>query len=115
MGGSTRPPSAPRRRRPSKTSPDRHRILTNELHRGRNFVAVDDLAKFTPGLRTLVNDGWSLLQPSPVAGVRRSEPQRLPSPMQSKYGTLPSLAAVDRVEIMQAPPASSTAPASWGA
>lgn len=31
-------------------------MLTNDYIEERNFVAVDDLAKYTPGLRTMVND-----------------------------------------------------------
>ncbi|MFQ2583440.1 TonB-dependent receptor plug domain-containing protein [Aeromonas caviae] len=86
-----------------KDIPQSITVLTNDYIEERNFVAVDDLAKFTPGLRTLVNDSGRSSIFSRGYEYDEVNLNGLPSPMQSKYGTLPSLAAVDRVEIMRGP------------
>lgn len=78
-------------------------VLTNDYIEERNFVAVDDLAKYTPGLRTMVNDSGRSSIFSRGYEYDEVNLNGLPAPMQSKYGTLPALAAVDRVEIMRGP------------
>ncbi|MBV7416738.1 TonB-dependent siderophore receptor [Aeromonas sp. sif2433] len=86
-----------------KDIPQSITVLTNDYIKERNFVAVDDLAKYTPGLRTMVNDSGRSSIFSRGYEYDEVSLNGLPSPMQSKFGTLPSLAAVDRVEIMRGP------------
>ncbi|MBY7798211.1 TonB-dependent siderophore receptor [Vibrio fluvialis] len=86
-----------------KDIPQSITVLTNDYIEERNFVAVDDLAKYTPGLRTMVNDSGRSSIFSRGYEYDEVNLNGLPSPMQSKYGNLPSLAAVDRVEIMRGP------------
>ncbi|MNO86506.1 Ferripyoverdine receptor precursor [compost metagenome] len=86
-----------------KEIPQSITVLTNDYIKERNFVAVDDLAKYTPGLRTMVNDSGRSSIFSRGYEYDEVSLNGLPSPMQSKFGTLPSLAAVDRVEIMRGP------------
>ena len=86
-----------------KDIPQSITVLTNDYIEERNFVAVDDLAKYTPGLRTMVNDSGRSSIFSRGYEYDEVNLNGLPSPMQSKFGTLPSLAAVDRVEIMRGP------------
>lgn len=78
-------------------------ILTHDYIEDRQFVTLDDLAKYTPGLRTLTNDsGRSSIY---ARGYEFSESNidGLPAPMASIFGTVPSLAAMDRVEVMRGP------------
>ena len=111
--GSTRPPLAPRRRRPSKTSPVDHRV-DQRLHRSATSWRWTIWPSSRRVCAPLVNDSGRSSIFSRGYEYDEVNLNGLPSPMQSKYGTPPSLAAVDRVEIMRGPPASSTAPASWG-
>ncbi|WP_426151488.1 TonB-dependent siderophore receptor [Pseudomonas sp. DC3000-4b1] len=76
---------------------------TNEYIRDRQFVHLDDLAKYTAGLRTLSNDsGRSSIY---ARGYEYDEfnIDGLPAPMASIFGTVPSLVAFDRVEVMRGP------------
>ncbi len=86
-----------------KDIPQSVSVLTNDYIEERNFVAVDDLAKATPGLRTLMNDSGRSSIFSRGYEYDEVSLNGLPSPMQSRYGNLPALAAVDRVEIMRGP------------
>ncbi|WP_263261282.1 TonB-dependent siderophore receptor [Pseudomonas sp. RIT-PI-S] len=76
---------------------------TNEYIQDRQFVHLDDLAKYTAGLRTLTNDsGRSSIY---ARGYEYDEfnIDGLPAPMTSIFGTVPSLVAFDRVEVMRGP------------
>ncbi|WP_456295351.1 TonB-dependent siderophore receptor [Vibrio sp. AK197] len=86
-----------------KDIPQSVSVLTNDYIEERNFVAVDDLAKYTPGLRTMMNDSGRSSIFSRGYEYDEVNLNGLPAPMQSRYGNLPSLAAVDRVEIMRGP------------
>lgn len=86
-----------------KDIPQSITVLTNDYINERNFVAVDDLAKNTPGLRTLSNDSGRSSIFSRGYEYDEVNLNGLPAPMQSIYGNLPSLSAVDRVEIMRGP------------
>ena len=56
-------------------------MLTNDYIEERNFVAVDDLAKFTPGLCTLVNDSGRSPSSPVAAEYDEVNLNGLPSPM----------------------------------
>ncbi|WP_245879866.1 TonB-dependent siderophore receptor [Vibrio gangliei] len=86
-----------------KDIPQSVTVLTNDYIEERNYVAVDDLAKYTPGLRTMANDSGRSSIFSRGYEFDEVNLNGLPSPMQSRWGNLPSLAAVDRVEIMRGP------------
>ncbi|MTZ14285.1 TonB-dependent siderophore receptor [Pseudomonas sp. JL972] len=78
-------------------------VYTSDYIRDRQFVNLDDLAKYTAGLRTLTNDsGRSSIY---ARGYEYDEfnIDGLPAPMASINGTLPSLSPFDRVEIMRGP------------
>ena len=78
-------------------------VLTREYLDDRQFVNLDDMAKYTPGLRTLTNDSGRSSVYARGYEYDESNIDGLPAPMSSIYGTLPSLAAMDRVEIMRGP------------
>lgn len=78
-------------------------IVTNQQVKDRNVDTLDQLARKTPGLRVLSNDdGRSSIY---ARGYEYDEynVDGLPAQMQSINGTLPNLAAFDRVEIMRGP------------
>ena len=78
-------------------------VYTDDYIRDRQFVNLDDLAKYTAGLRTLTNDsGRSSIY---ARGYEYDEfnINGLPAPMASIHGTVPSLSPFDRVEIMRGP------------
>ena len=78
-------------------------VITNDYIEDRDLTHLDDVAKVTPGLRTLSNDsGRSSIY---ARGYEYDEYSidGLAAPMQSINGTLPSLSAFDRVEIMRGP------------
>lgn len=88
---------------PLKDIPQSISSYTNEYIKDRKFVHLDDLAKYTAGLRVLTNDsGRSSIY---SRGYEYSEYNidGLPAPMTSIFGTVPSLAAYDRVEVMRGP------------
>ena len=90
-------------------------IVTNQQIKDRNVETLDQLARKTPGLRVLSNDdGRSSVY---ARGYEYDEynVDGLPAQMQSINGTLPNLAAFDRVEVMRGPAASLTAAAKWAA
>ncbi|MDO6459587.1 TonB-dependent siderophore receptor [Granulosicoccaceae sp. 1_MG-2023] len=78
-------------------------VLTRDYLDDRQFVNLDDMAKYTPGLRTLTNDSGRSSVYARGYEYDQSNIDGLPAPMSSIYGTLPSLAAIDRVEIMRGP------------
>lgn len=78
-------------------------VYTSEYIRDRQFVNLDDLAKYSTGLRTLSNDsGRSSIY---ARGYEYDEfnIDGLPAPMASINGTVPSLSPFDRVEVMRGP------------
>jgi len=78
-------------------------VYTDDYIKDRQFVNLDDLAKYTAGLRTLTNDsGRSSIY---ARGYEYDEfnIDGLPAPMASINGTVPMLAPFDRVEIMRGP------------
>lgn len=78
-------------------------IITSQQIKDRNVETLDQLARKTPGLRVLSNDdGRSSIY---ARGYEYDEynVNGLPAQMQSINGTLPNLAAFDRVEIMRGP------------
>ena len=78
-------------------------VYTDDYIKDRQFVNLDDLAKYTAGLRTLTNDsGRSSIY---ARGYEYDEfnINGLPAPMASINGTVPMLAPFDRVEIMRGP------------
>ena len=76
---------------------------TNDYIKDRKFVHLDDLAKYTAGLRVLTNDSGRSSIYSRGYEYDEYNIDGLPAPMTSIYGTVPSLAAYDRVEIMRGP------------
>lgn len=78
-------------------------VMTREYLDDRQFVNLDDMAKYTPGLRTLTNDSGRSSVYARGYEYDESNIDGLPAPMSSLWGTLPSLAAMDRVEIMRGP------------
>jgi len=86
-----------------KDIPQSITVLTNDYIEDRGFVHLDDAAKTTPGIRTLSNDtGRSSIF---SRGYEYDEVliDGLASPVSSVAGTLPSLSAFDRIEIMRGP------------
>ena len=78
-------------------------IITSQQIKDRNVETLDQLARKTPGLRVLSNDdGRSSIY---ARGYEYDEynVNGLPAQMQSINGTLPNLAAFDRVEVMRGP------------
>ena len=78
-------------------------IVTNQQIKDRNVETLDQLARKTPGLRVLSNDdGRSSVY---ARGYEYDEynVDGLPAQMQNINGTLPNLAAFDRVEVMRGP------------
>ncbi|SEF94313.1 TonB-dependent siderophore receptor [Marinobacterium lutimaris] len=78
-------------------------VLTRDYLDDRQFVTLDDAAKYTPGLRTLTNDSGRSSIFARGYEYDESNINGLPAPMSSIFGTVPSLSAFDRVEIMRGP------------
>jgi outer membrane receptor for ferric coprogen and ferric-rhodotorulic acid len=78
-------------------------VLTHDYLTDRGFTHLDDAAKYTPGLRTLSNDSGRSSIFSRGYEYDEYSIDGLAAPMQSINGTLPSLSAFDRVEIMRGP------------
>lgn len=78
-------------------------VVTREAMDDQNLDTLDQLGRRTPGMRVLSNDdGRSSIY---ARGYEYSEfnIDGLPVPMQSINGTVPSLSAIDRVEVMRGP------------
>ncbi|WP_110688025.1 TonB-dependent siderophore receptor [Salinicola aestuarinus] len=78
-------------------------VVTREAIEDRNLLTLDELGRRTPGMRVLSNDnGRSSIY---ARGYEYDEANidGLPAPMTSINGSVPSLAAFDRVEIMRGP------------
>lgn len=78
-------------------------VLSRDYLSDRQFVTLDQAAKYTPGLRTLANDDGRSSIFSRGYEYNEYNVDGLPAPMSSLWGTLPSMAALDRVEIMRGP------------
>lgn len=78
-------------------------VLTRDYLSDRQFITLDQAAKYTPGLRTLANDDGRSSIFSRGYEYNEYNVDGLPAPMSSLWGTLPSMAALDRVEIMRGP------------
>lgn len=86
-----------------KDIPQSITVLTNDYLEDRDFAHLDDMAKATPGLRTLSNDSGRSSIYSRGYEYDDALIDGLPAPISSKYGSLPSLSAFDRIEIMRGP------------
>ncbi|GAB2797301.1 TonB-dependent siderophore receptor [Halomonas shantousis] len=78
-------------------------VITRDAIEDRNLDTLDELGRRTPGMRVLSNDdGRSSIY---ARGYEYDEYNidGLPAPMQSINGTVPNLAAFDRVEVMRGP------------
>ncbi|MBB3142557.1 TonB-dependent siderophore receptor [Halomonas organivorans] len=78
-------------------------VVTRDAIEDQNFSTLDELGRRTPGMRVLSNDnGRSSIY---ARGYEYDEYNidGLPAPMSSITGSVPSLAAFDRVEIMRGP------------
>lgn len=78
-------------------------VVTHEAIEDQNFTTLDELGRRTPGMRVLTNDnGRSSIY---ARGYEYDEYSidGLPAPMTSITGSVPTLAAFDRVEIMRGP------------
>ncbi len=78
-------------------------VLTRDYLSDRQFTTLDQAAKYTPGLRTLTNDDGRSSIFSRGYEYNEYNIDGLPAPMSSIWGTLPAMAALDRVEIMRGP------------
>lgn len=86
-----------------KDIPQSITVLTNDYIEDRGFVHLDDAAKATPGLRTLTNDSGRSSIYSRGYEYDDALIDGLTAPISSKFGSLPSLSAFDRIEIMRGP------------
>ncbi|PRY66213.1 outer membrane receptor for ferric coprogen and ferric-rhodotorulic acid [Vreelandella songnenensis] len=78
-------------------------VVTRDAIEDQNFTTLDQLGRRTPGMRVLSNDnGRSSIY---ARGYEYDEASidGLPAPMTSITGSVPTLSAVDRVEIMRGP------------
>ncbi|WP_447553254.1 TonB-dependent siderophore receptor [Vreelandella sp. EE22] len=78
-------------------------VVTREAIEDQNFTTLDELGRRTPGMRVLSNDnGRSSIY---ARGFEYDEYSidGLPAPMTSITGSVPTLSAFDRVEIMRGP------------
>ncbi|WP_455924060.1 TonB-dependent siderophore receptor [Pseudomonas putida] len=88
---------------PLKDIPQSISTFTNDYIKDRKFVHLDDLAKYTAGLRVLTNDSGRSSIYSRGYEYDEFQIDGLPAPMTSIFGTVPSLVAYDRVEVMRGP------------
>ncbi|MBD5770111.1 TonB-dependent siderophore receptor [Marinomonas colpomeniae] len=86
-----------------KDIPQSITVLTNDFIEARGFIYLDDISKKTPGLVTLANDSGRSSIYSRGYEYDDALIDGLSSPISSKNGTLPSLSAFDRIEIMRGP------------
>lgn len=78
-------------------------VVTREAIDDQNFTTLDQLAGHTPGMRVLNNDSGRSSIFARGYEYDAYSIDGLPAPMASINGSLPSLAAFDRVEIMRGP------------
>ncbi|RNF75667.1 TonB-dependent siderophore receptor [Marinomonas rhizomae] len=78
-------------------------VITHQSIKDQNADTLEEIAENTPGLRMLPNERG---RSSVIArGYKYSEynVDGLPAQMESRLGTMPNLAAFDRIEIMRGP------------
>ncbi|MFC0337993.1 outer-membrane receptor for ferric coprogen and ferric-rhodotorulic acid [Kushneria avicenniae] len=78
-------------------------VVTREAIEDQKFNTLDELAKRTPGMRVLSNDAGRSSIYSRGYEYNEYNLDGLPAPMASILGTVPNLAAFDRIEIMRGP------------
>jgi len=78
-------------------------VVTRQAIDDQNFKTLDQLARRTPGMRVLSNDNGRSSIYARGYEYDAYSVDGLPSPMSSIAGSLPALAAFDRVEIMRGP------------
>lgn len=78
-------------------------VVTRDVIEDRNYTTLDELARGTPALRVLNNDNGRSSIYSRGYEYTEYNINGLPAPMTSIYGTLPNLAAFDRVEVLRGP------------
>ena len=86
-----------------KDIPQSITVITNDYIEDRGAVYLDDVTKTTPGLVTLANDSGRSSIFSRGYEYDDLLIDGLTAPVGSRQGTLPSLSAFDRVEIMRGP------------
>ncbi|OHV07552.1 TonB-dependent siderophore receptor [Kushneria phosphatilytica] len=78
-------------------------VVTRDAIEDENFNTLDEMAKRTPGMRVLSNGNGRSSIYSRGYEYNEYNIDGLPAPMASILGTVPNLAAFDRVEIMRGP------------
>lgn len=78
-------------------------VVTQSKINDLNIETLDQLAKRTTGLRVLQNDDGRSAIFSRGYEYDQYSIDGLPSPMSSNFGSVPNLAAFDRVEVMRGP------------
>lgn len=78
-------------------------VVTHEAIEDQNFTTLDQLAGRTPGVRVMSNDSGRSSIYARGYEYDAYSIDGLPAPMSSLTGSVPSLAAFDRVEIMRGP------------
>lgn len=78
-------------------------VVTREAIDDQGFTTLDQMAMHTPGMRVLSNDSGRSSIYARGYEYDAYSIDGLPAPMASINGSLPSLAAFDRVEIMRGP------------
>ncbi|WP_110650818.1 TonB-dependent siderophore receptor [Salinicola peritrichatus] len=78
-------------------------VVTRDAIEDQNFDTLDEMAKRTPGMRVLPNDSGRSSIYSRGYEYDEYNIDGLPAPMSSISGSVPNLAAFDRVEIMRGP------------
>lgn len=78
-------------------------VVTREAIEDQNVATLDQMAKRTPGMRVLPNDSGRSSIYSRGYEYNEYNIDGLPAPMASILGSVPDLAAFDRVEVMRGP------------
>lgn len=78
-------------------------VVTREAIDDQKLVTLDELGRQTPGMRVLSNDNGRSSIYARGYEYDESNIDGLPAPMTSINGSVPSLVAFDRVEIMRGP------------
>ncbi|MCT8469889.1 TonB-dependent siderophore receptor [Chromohalobacter canadensis] len=78
-------------------------VVTRDAIEDQNFDTLDQMAKRTPGMRVLPNDSGRSSIYSRGYEYNEYNIDGLPAPMTSITGSVPNLAAFDRVEVMRGP------------
>lgn len=78
-------------------------VVTREAIEDQNFTTLDQLGRRTPGMRVLSNDNGRSSIYARGYEYDQVSIDGLPAPMTSITGSVPTLSAFDRVEIMRGP------------